>query len=141
MVGPSRIADVDFSRKVLLDEFETKSKGTGTRESLGSSNSFFLENRVAFTEQQFSSDSSESSMTVDRKIFLVDGWVVGNFLLSISDNVEDVRLSLVVSVSTNADIDLLGVLVGFVGIGNTEDSIRRSQFDVFESTRSVVLGE
>jgi len=141
MVGPGWVADIYITGKVSLDEFETESEGTGTRESLSSGNSLLLNSGMSLTKEQVSGNRSEASMTINGKIFLIDAGIVGDLLLGISDTVEDVWFSVVVSVSTNADVNLLGVLVSLVSHGDTENGIRRGFLNVLKGGTSFVLDE
>jgi hypothetical protein len=93
------------------------------------------------------------SQEIDHIKYLIQRHVIGNFLLDVSDNLENVWLTVVISVGTNADIDLAGVLVSLVSHSNPEDRVSRGSLDVgkdvgggfvlceIKNGRGVYLGE
>lgn len=114
MVTPSRVADIDGSGSVLLEEITDNTESTGTRESLRGSNSTAGDISVIPTEEGHAGTLVEVLVAINGRVFLVKLGVVDDHLLSLADNGEDVRLTILRSVSTDTKVDFLGELVVLV---------------------------
>jgi hypothetical protein len=74
----------------------------------------------------------EVSNTLNRGVFLVEGGVLNDLLLDLLDDGENEGLAVVVSVSTDTKVDLLGILVILEACGQRKDGISGGHLDVGE---------
>ena len=148
MVAPRRSGKIDGLGvgEETTQESTTNTKGTSSRDGLSHSNlDGFVHALIARKIQRVHStygvsvqrcalsticklDSSlgEVSETSDGKVLVVWVRVPDNFL-GLLDGTEHVWLAILVTVSTDAQVDLARILVGLEGFGNTYSDIVHSQ--------------
>jgi len=132
VVSPGGIADVESGRSELVEEFTDDAEGTSAREGLDGCDSLVTNPWAVESEKNTLSALAEFSEAIDRKVLLIEGAVSHNFLLGFADDGEDVWLSVVVTVGTNTEVDLLGVLVVLKTGSQTENGIGWGHSDVLE---------
>ena len=143
-------------RVEALQESSTDSQGAGTGDGLGDDETVVLEDGGIGAVGELSSSLGEGRDTGDTGVFLVETGG-DNLVLGSADGGQDVGLALVITcsqksvrnnayggdgccvgqqlveqgqmltVSANTQVDLLGEGVGLVGLGDTQDSILRTQ--------------
>lgn len=57
---------------------------------------------------------------------------LGEFFLDFLYNFEDIRFAIVITICTDAQVDLVGTLVVIKGDGSAKDGVRRSHRNVLE---------
>ena len=132
MITPSRVADVDSGRLVLFEEITDDSEGTSTGESLDGGDSSITNERASEAEEDSLGALSEGVETIDGEVLLVEGGISDDCGLSLADDGEHVRLAIVITVGTDTEVDLLGVLVGLEASGEGKDGISGGLGNVFE---------
>ena len=123
MVAPSRVAHVKCGGFILGKEFSDDAESTGTREGLDSSDGLTSNERAIPTEDNTLSTLVEFSETFNSKVLLVKGSISDDSSLSLANNGEHIRLSIVVTVSTDTKVDLLGVLISLESGCKGEDGV------------------
>lgn len=78
----------------------------------------------------------ECLIAINRSILLVEVGVVGNSLLSFSNNWEDEGLAILRTISTDTKVDFSGVFVVFVSDRKRKDGIGGGLSDMAELTLS-----
>lgn len=132
VIAPSGIADIDVTREELSQEFEANTESTSSGDSLSGDNSSFSNSCTVSSENKSSRCIVELSKTVDGKIFLIDGGVLRDSKINLSDNLERVRLFIVVTISTNTEVKLSLRRVSFVSESSSQNRIRGGQLNVCE---------
>lgn len=84
------------------------------------------------TEESTSRSSAEVSITINGSVFFIQRHVFADHFLSFADRGKDVRLSIVVTVSTDTKVDLLFEFVGLESSGEGKDGVSRGLLDVLE---------
>lgn len=82
----------------------------------------------------------ECLIAINRSILLVEVGVVGNSLLSFSNNWEDEGLAILRTVGTDTKVDFSGVFIVFVSNRKRKDGIGGGLSDMAELTLSKRLG-
>merc|ERR1719188_2639169 len=108
--------------------FSTYAKSTGTRNGLSVGVPAIGNHIASVSKSQLSSLSSESSVANNWQILLVQ-ISSKNLLLSRPDGRQDPRLALVIAVSADAQVHLVGVLALFVGFSDADDGVGGSHGD------------
>ena len=132
VVSPGWVAQIDWSGSVLVKEISDDSESTSSRQSLEGGNSSTVDILVVPAEKDTSGTFGEVSDSVNWEVFLIQLVVFSDFLLSSSDAFEDNWLAIVVSVGTDSEVDLFGVLVSLVSGGQGENWISWSLLDMLE---------
>ena len=134
VVAPGGVANVDGSGSVRLEEVADNAEGAGTRESLGRGNSTAGDISVLPAEEGHTGTLVEVLVAIDGRVLLVELEVVGDHLLGLANDGENVGLAVLGSVGTDTEVDLLGELVGLVASGERKDGVSRGLSDVTELT-------
>jgi hypothetical protein len=92
------------------------------------------------TEKNSTRSLKECLVTINRSILFVEVGVVGNSLLSFSNNWEDEGLSILRTIGTDTKVDFLGVSIVFVSNGKRKDGIGGGLSNMAELTFSKRLG-
>jgi len=132
VVTPGGVADVESGGSELVEEFTDDAESTSAREGLDSCDSLVTNPWAVESEEDTLSALAEFSKTIDRKVLLIEGAISDNLLLGFAHDGEDVGLSVVVTVGTNTEVDLLGVLVVLETGSQTEDGVGWGHSDVLE---------
>lgn len=135
MVGPGRLWNQELLVGVeSVQEVTNDSQGTSTRDGLGSDNSVLFNQLLTVdilagvVENKALDGVLELLGTSDTGVFLFN-FAGKQDLFSFLDTWEDDRLTGVVSVGSDTQVDLGGVGVLVVGFGDTQDLVWRSQWD------------
>lgn len=124
VITPSRIADIDITVVELSEEFETNSQSTSSGYGLGGDDSSFLNSLAVLAEDELLSSSVELGKTVNGEIFLINGKILSQLEVNLTDDLEGVGLFIVVSIGTDTQVHFIFAGVSFVGQGGTQDRIR-----------------
>ena len=141
---PSRLGHQDFSRHEALQKIEGDSQPTGATQALNGGNFSFLNQRVVVAEHQLAGALDETVQTVNGQVFFVQfslklfslkSYILGFLSEDIggfSHTLEHIRFFIIITIGSDAQVDFLGVFVGFVGQGRAENRIGRGQGQVGE---------
>ena len=132
MVSPGWVADIESSWSELGQVLTDHSEGTGSREGLEGDDSWVVDEWAVEAEEDATGSLGEVSKTINWEVLLVEGVVGDNFSLNLADNWEDIWLSIVVSVGTDTEVDLLWVLVVLEADSETEDWVSWGHWNVGE---------
>ena len=125
VVGPGGEGDVDSVEDVvLLVEVTEETEGTGAGKGLAGGDSVLLDDLGVLTVGEGDGELVELWETIDGRILVVH--LAGDHLLSLEDAGENDGLAVVVSVGTDAEGDLSGVLIGLELLVETQNGIRGS---------------
>ena len=125
VVGPGGEGDVDSVEDVvLLVEVTEETEGTGAGKGLAASDSVLLDDLGVLTVGEGGGELVELWETIDGRILVVH--LAGDHLLSLEDAGENDGLAVVVSVGTDAEGDLSGVLIGLELLVEAQNGIRGS---------------
>lgn len=113
VVSPSWVTNVNWSWSELMEEIGNDSQGTGSRQGLRGGNSSAGDVRVVPSEQDASGTLVEGLVTVDWSVLLVKSVIIGDSLLGLSYDWEDVWLTVFRSVGADTQVDLSWVFVVF----------------------------
>ncbi len=136
MVGPCWLGEIDWGISELLEEVGNNLKCASAREGLGSDNASAVELWVVEAECYSSCSGVELSDSFNWSIFLIKSRIVNDLLLDFLDDREHKWLSIVVSVGSNTQIDLLWVCVILEVGGQGEDWISWGLLNVDEVVNS-----
>lgn len=140
VVAPSGIANINRGRSVLHKSVRENSQGTGSRKGLERGDSSAGDIGVVPSEKDSTRSLKECLITINGCILLVESGIIGNSLLSLPDNGEDKWLAILRAVSTNTEVNLVGVLIVFVSNRKREDGVGGGLGNVSELTLSIRLG-
>ena len=125
VVGPGGVGDEDvFVTLDVLQEIAEETERTSTRKSLANSNSVFLDGSAISTVDEFSSQSVEVGETFNRRIFVIA--LASNASFSFSNARENDGLAVIVTVGTDTEGNLAGILISLELFVQTENGIRGS---------------
>lgn len=133
VVSPGWLADIDISWAVGGNEFESQSQGSSSGEGLGRDNSSGLGGWAISTKNEISGSILESKDSVNGEVLLVVLQIKNDLLLDSLDNRENVWLFVVVSVGSDSQVDLLGILISLVSKSGSKDWIRWGHLDMSEN--------
>ena len=123
MVAPGWVAHVKSGGLILGKEFSDDTESTCTREGLDSSDGIASDEWAVPAEDNTLSALVELSETFNSKVLLVEGSISDDSSLSLANNGENIGLSIVVTISTDTEVDLLGVLIGLEPCCKGKDGI------------------
>mmetsp|Transcript_3709 Transcript_3709/g.4242 ORF Transcript_3709/g.4242 Transcript_3709/m.4242 type:complete len:306 (+) Transcript_3709:430-1347(+) len=123
VVAPGGVANIDGTGSELLQELADDAEGASSGESLDGGDSGITNERAVPAEEDTLGALSELGKTVDGEVLLVEGAVGDDSGLSLAHDGEDVGLAVVVAVSADTEVNLIGVLVVLEANGQTEDGI------------------
>lgn len=132
MVSPGRVRDVDRSISELSDESSENIEGTGSRKGLARGNSSTGDISVVPSEESTSGSLVEGGITINRGVFFIEGHVLADHLLGLADNGEDVRLTVVVTVGTNTEVNFLFESVSLESGSEGKNGVSGGLLDVLE---------
>jgi len=130
VVTPSGSTNIDGSGSEFLQESTNDIESTSTGESLSGDDTGIVDSGVIETEKNTTGTLGEVSKTINGQVLLVESVVRDNLLLNLADNGENERLAIVISVSTNTQVNLSGVLISLETSGKGKDRISGSLLDV-----------
>lgn len=125
--GPSLVGDQEVDvlvRVPLREESETKAECTSARDGLGSSDSVLLAGAAVLTIGKSEALLDVGVNTLDGSVLVVHV-ALKDDLFGAPDARENEWLTVIVSVGSHAQEDLLGASLLLEGIVETEDGIRR----------------
>lgn len=131
VVSPGWVREIDWSWSEFNKEISNDSQGTSSGKGLARSNSSAGNISMVPSEENSSGSLVEFGDTVNWEVFLFE-LLSNNLLLSSSDNWENVWLSIVGSVGTNSEVDLVWVLGGLVSNREGKNWISWGLLDVVE---------
>ena len=123
MVAPGWVAHVKSGGFILSQEFADDTKSTSSREGLDSGDVFTANKWAIKAKDNTLSALVELGETFDTEVLLIEGSISDDSSLSLADNGEHIRLSIVVTVSTDTEVDLLGVLISLESGCKGEDGV------------------
>lgn len=120
--------DLSLDAEVLvlietLEEDGAKMVGTGAGDGLDGGDAVLGDGGGVGTKDELGSSTGEFWQTSDVEVFMVDRLVGNEIGLRFLDRGKHVRLAIVVTVGTDAEVDLLGVRVGLVRGGQLENAV------------------
>lgn len=134
MVSPGGLTDVERCLSEFLEEFTDNTEGTGSGEGLGTDNSATADIGMVPTKQDTSSSLVEICKTIDGGVFFIKREIGDDHLFGFAYNGEDKGLSVIVSVGSDTEVDLVGVLVVLEASGKTENGICGGHLNLSELT-------
>lgn len=123
MVAPGRVADVESARPKLGKELTNDAESTSARQSLYAGNVVGTDERAVEAEEDTLGALAELSEAINGEVLLVEGHIGDDSSLSGTDDREDKRLAIVVTVSADTEVNLLRVLVSLEAGGKAKDRI------------------
>ena len=132
MVTPGGVADVESGGLELLEELTDDAESTSSGEGLDRGDSGVTNEGTVPSEEDSLGTLSELGETVNGEVLLVEGSIIDNSLLGLAHDGEDVGLSVVITVGTDTEVDLLGVLVGLEASGEAKDGVGGGHWNVLE---------
>ena len=110
---------------MTLEESTTDPEGAGAGNALGNDNAVLVDGSAVGSVGEEGSSLGEVRNTGDAGVLLVEV-LLDDLLLGLSDGGKDVRLSLVVAVGADTEVDLLGVGVLLEGLSDAENGVGRA---------------
>lgn len=134
VVSPGGLTDVERCLSEFLEEFTNNAEGTSSGEGLGTDNSSTVDIGVIPTEQDTSGSLVEICKSIDGGVFFIKREIGDDHLFGFADDGEDEGFSVIVSVGTDTEVDLVGVFVVLVASGKTENGICGGHLNLSELT-------
>ena len=132
VISPSGVAHIESARSELGKELSDDAQGTSSRQSLDGSDSNVTNPWAVEAEEDTLGSLAEFSQTINWQVLLIKSRVSHNLGFGLAHDGEDVGLAVVVAVSTNTEVDLLGVLVILEAGGKTKDMVGGGHGHVIE---------
>ena len=130
MVTPGGVADVESGGLELLEELTDDAESTSSGEGLDRGDSGVTNEGTVPSEEDSSSSLVESLISINWRVFLVERFVGDDHLLGFPDNWENVWFAIVVSVSSDTQVNSVWVLIVLVTCGQVQNRISRGLSDV-----------
>lgn len=130
VVSPGGLAHVKGSGAEFRHEFSNYTESTSARESLGRDDATGANVGVVPSEEGTAGSLVEVSESIDRGVLFIERVVSADLCFSLADDGEDVGFTVIITVSTDTKVALLGVLIGLEAFGETENSIWGSLSDM-----------
>mmetsp|Transcript_19463 Transcript_19463/g.39209 ORF Transcript_19463/g.39209 Transcript_19463/m.39209 type:complete len:274 (+) Transcript_19463:777-1598(+) len=138
VVAPSRVGDVNVLVSELGENFAEDTESSRSGEGLDAGYAFFFEGCAILSVYKSQCEVDKVGTSSNSRIFVIQ-LLFDQFLFRLPDDGKNEWISLITSIGTDADVDLLRKVVVQVRLCQTNNRIRRSHWEILPRRRMLSL--